>query len=350
MNLLHKLWPLLFPSWLMLFSCHMPIVEGLFFPWCVHVILINIKATYKYSFGKDRTQSASKCLWQGCPDCQVLQATIQHVHLAESLSLPSDSLSHPESHCLNTDVPWDTDTIPHNNLNPSLPPPNSHISKQPGPSHLAAASPPSLQCVPAGPAWSSSSTNRWQAVPGGSSSSSSTCNATSCSLPAHATWHRHVLQSAGSLHIMELPQLERDKPHPSCIQQPSMNKVAFLPATHISYPLVWPAVLPRSGTSGVRKWEHTRSNGNPNCVWITHTVLWSPVKVPVREVISESEELLTLWETLSASRPDDMIPMLGTGKEFGCLQFILFPDPLAALVLPQKVWDKTESPADWWDW
>lgn len=64
MNLLHKLWPLLFPRWLMHFSCHMPIVEGLFFPWCVRVVLINIKAAYKYSFGRGRARSASKCLWQ----------------------------------------------------------------------------------------------------------------------------------------------------------------------------------------------------------------------------------------------------------------------------------------------
>lgn len=104
MNLLHKLWPLLFPCWLMHFSCHMPIVEGLFFPWCVHVILINIKATCKYSFGKDRTQSASKCLWQGYPDCQVLQATIQNFHLTESLCLPQPPC---EFCCPNSDIPPD---------------------------------------------------------------------------------------------------------------------------------------------------------------------------------------------------------------------------------------------------
>lgn len=109
MNLLHKLWPLLFPCWLMHFSCHMPIVEGLFFPWCVHVILINIKATCKYSFGKDRTQSASKCLWQGYPDCQVLQATIQNFHLTESLCLPQPPC---EFCCPNSDIPRDPAASP----------------------------------------------------------------------------------------------------------------------------------------------------------------------------------------------------------------------------------------------
>lgn len=76
-------------------------------------------------------------------------------------------------------------------------------------------------------------------------------------------------------------------------------------------------------------------------VWITHPALWD-VTVPQWEVIksSESEELFTLGETLSASCPADMIPMLGTGKEFGCLQFLVFSDPLVALVLPQKVWDQ----------
>lgn len=89
MNLLHKLWPLLFPRWLMHFSCHMPIVQGPFFPWCVHVVLINIKAAYKYSFGRDRAWSASKCLWQDCPRFQVPPATIQRFHLPGSLSIPS---------------------------------------------------------------------------------------------------------------------------------------------------------------------------------------------------------------------------------------------------------------------
>lgn len=55
--------------------------------------------------------------------------------------------------------------------------------------------------------------------------------------------------------------------HPSCPQQASMSKVPFLPATHISCPLVWAAVLSRSGTSVWCKRDHAGSNGNTNCVW-----------------------------------------------------------------------------------
>lgn len=323
------------------FSCHMPIVEGLFFPWCVHVILINIKATYKYSFGKDRTQSASKCLWQRCPDCQVLQATIQHVHLAESPSLPSESLSHPASpHCPNTDVPPDTDTIPL--CFPQIPPTSwilqcllqtptnslGHLTLLLLAHHLccvsllvpawghwgrqhqqqqaqAAAAPPAPAMPPAAP----SECHMAQA-----------CSAI-CWLLAH-----HGASWAG--------ERQAHVNHPSCLLQASMNKVAFLPATHISHPLVWPAVLPRSGTSGVRKWEHAGGNGNPNCVWITHPVLWDVMchrgRLPLKV-----RSFLHLEKTLSALCPADMISTLGTGKEFGCLKFLLFPDPLAALVLPQ---------------
>lgn len=220
MNLLHKLWPLLFPSWLMHFSCHMPIVEGLFFPWCVHVILINIKATYKYSFGKDRTQSASKCLWQGCPDCQVLQATIQHVHLAESLSLPSDSLSHPASPIAPTQMSLQTLTqSPSASLNPA-----QHLESFTASSktlHLQTAwatTPggcwPTISAVC--PCWSllgpaaALTLSRQYQQQQAQAAAASPAPAMPHAVPSECHMAK-VCSAICSLHIMELPKLETDK-------------------------------------------------------------------------------------------------------------------------------------------
>lgn len=305
------------------FSCHMPIVEGLFFPWCVHVILINIKATYKYSFGKDRTQSASKCLWQECPDCQVLEATTPNFHLPESLS-PSDSLSHPVSPTAltQTSVPQtllqspSASPNPPNNLKPSLLLPSSHLSNP------CTASPPPLLWVPA-------DARLVEQRSAGSGSSSSGCRDTCC-LPPGAAWHRHVLQFNGSLHVSRSSPSRREanvwiippaSSRPPWAEGPPYHRQPF-PSCGLTR-----CFLPSSDTSGVRKWEPAGRAGKL-CVdhkgLFGHPVLWSRSagtanrRCHCGRLALKERRLFALWDMLSSSCTARVISVLGTGRESGC--------------------------------
>lgn len=107
---------------------------------------------------------------------------------------------------------------------------------------------------------------------------------------------------------------------------------------------------PGSGTSGIRKWEQAGGSGKL-CVdhkeLFGHPVMWfwsagtakqrhHCGRLPLTEW-----RLFALWDVLSSSRTASVISVLGTHRESGCRQFLSFPAPLAALVVPQEIWDQT---------
>lgn len=206
MNLLHKLWPLLFPCWLMHFSCHMPIVEGLFFPWCVHVILINIKATYKYSFGKDRPEVLLNAYDRGAHSARSYQPRSKIFiwwRASPSLICPSAT----ESQYLN-------------------------LSALPDPAAVPLQLPTS-SCQP-------------EPLTGHTPSSPNNLGALTLQLPAlfrGAPW-------AGERRMHEH--------HPPCFHE----QWGLFACCGLPLPGVWPAVISScSGTSGVRKWQQAGGAG-----------------------------------------------------------------------------------------